>query len=276
MHTPTTQNIMGVDLHTPTTGNRSNAEGSTSPDSLINSELQALMKRKTNIESELDELISVLDTHKVDMSTPLVTRDEFPRSDIDVAQIRSARTQIIRLRNDLKSVLSDIERQLHAHYSRISATVKTTETSENGTKTTTTIATMVEEEEELIADAPVHISFALVDEVVANSPASSAGLIVGDTIVEFGHLHVGNNERLKRLANVVQMNENVSIFLSLFLFFFVFIFYLLGFVLTLFFSFGKKKINVLVLRDARPVELELVPSRNWGGRGLLGCHIVPL
>lgn len=211
---------MGVDLHTPTTGNRLNPEGSTSPDSLINPELQALMKRKTNIESELDELISVLDTHKVDMSTPLVTRDEFPRSDIDVAQIRSARTQIIRLRNDLKSVLSDIERQLHAHYSRISATVNTTETSENGSKTTTTTATTVEEEK-LIADAPVHISFALVDEVVANSPASRAGLIVGDTIVEFGHLHVGNNERLKRLANVVQMNENVSILLLLLFYFFL-------------------------------------------------------
>ncbi|KAF5101559.1 hypothetical protein D0Z00_000834 [Geotrichum galactomycetum] len=169
------------------------------------------MKRKTNIESELDELISVLDTHKVDMNTPLVTRDEFPRSDIDVAQIRSARTQIIRLRNDLKGVLSEIERQLHAHYSRISAiaTSTTEEVSNDGEITTTT--TTVVQEDEVLVDAPVHIGFALVDEVVAESPASRAGLTVGDTIVEFGHLHVGNNERLKRLANVVQMNENVSI-----------------------------------------------------------------
>jgi 26S proteasome non-ATPase regulatory subunit 9 len=204
---------MGVDIHTPTTGSRNSTNGSTSTSASISPELQALMKRKTNIESELDELISVLDTHKVDMNTPLVTRDEFPRSDIDVAQIRSARTQIIRLRNDLKGVLSEIERQLHAHYSRISAiaTSITEEISNDGEIITTTTTSTVVREDEVLVDAPVHIGFALVDEVVAESPASRAGLIVGDTIVEFGHLHVGNNERLKRLANVVQMNENVSI-----------------------------------------------------------------
>lgn len=201
---------MGIDIHTPTTGSRNSANNSTNGSS-ISPELQALMKRKVNIESELDELISVLDTHKVDMNTLLITHDEFPRSDIDVAQIRSTRTQIIRLRNDLKSVLSEIERQLHAHYSRISAIAATTAENEisNDGETTTTV--MAVQEDEVLVDAPVHIGFALVDEVVAESPASRAGLTVGDTIVEFGHLHVGNNERLKRLANVVQMNENVSI-----------------------------------------------------------------
>lgn len=52
------------------------------------------------------------------MTTPLVTSDGFPRSDIDVAQIRSVRTQIIRLKNDLKTAMKDIETQLHLHYAQ--------------------------------------------------------------------------------------------------------------------------------------------------------------
>jgi 26S proteasome non-ATPase regulatory subunit 9 len=31
-----------------------------------------------------------------------------------------------------------------------------------------------------------------------------------------------------------------------------------------------------VLRDGQMVRLELTPRRDWGGRGLLGCHLVPV
>lgn len=56
---------------------------------------------------------------KVDMNTPLVTPDGFPRSDIDVAQVRSVRTQIIRRKNDLKDVMKQLEKEMHLQYARV-------------------------------------------------------------------------------------------------------------------------------------------------------------
>lgn len=47
------------------------------------------------------------------MDTPLVDREGFPRSDIDVAGVRTARVQIIRLRNDLKDVSREMEGLVH-------------------------------------------------------------------------------------------------------------------------------------------------------------------
>jgi 26S proteasome non-ATPase regulatory subunit 9 len=54
-----------------------------------------------------------------------------------------------------------------------------------------------------------------------------------------------NHERLGKVARVVQQNENHTIL-------------------------------VKVLRDGQMVRLELTPRRDWGGRGLLGCHLVPV
>ena len=42
------------------------------------------------------------------MSSPLVDPEGFPRSDIDVAGVRTARAQIIRLRNDLKGIIEEM------------------------------------------------------------------------------------------------------------------------------------------------------------------------
>lgn len=45
-----------------------------------------LLRRKEDLEAELKALGAVLDSHGVNMDTPLLTRDGFPRADIDVAQ----------------------------------------------------------------------------------------------------------------------------------------------------------------------------------------------
>lgn len=44
------------------------------------------------------------------MQTPLIDPQGFPRSDIDVAGVRTARMQIIRLRNDLQGVQGEMEK----------------------------------------------------------------------------------------------------------------------------------------------------------------------
>ena len=45
-----------------------------------------LHEKKANLEEELKALSGILDSHGVNMDTPLLTQDGFPRADIDVAQ----------------------------------------------------------------------------------------------------------------------------------------------------------------------------------------------
>ncbi|KAL0565877.1 putative 26S proteasome regulatory subunit [Marasmius crinis-equi] len=90
-------------------------------------------------------------------------------------------------------------------------------------------------------------AFARVDGVAPGSPAAEAGLRREDLVVKFGHLiHTSfTSTSLQPLAEVVAANENQSI-------------------------------SIKVLRDGNPVFLSFVPRKGWGGRGMLGCHIVPL
>ena len=52
--------------------------------------------------------------------------------------------------------------------------------------------------------------FAKVNTVAANSPAEQAGLKSGDQIRNFGYVNLANNDGLKKVAECVQGNENVS------------------------------------------------------------------
>lgn len=112
--------------------------------------------------------------------------------------------------------------------------------------------------------------FARVNSVTPRSPADLAGLKAGDKVVRFGTANWTNHERLSKVAAVVQESENVSFQL-----------YLISH--ECFSNIGvKRPVTVKVLRDvsssaaSQPVELRLIPKRDWGGRGLLGCHLVPI
>ncbi|KAJ7935666.1 hypothetical protein B0H13DRAFT_1949117 [Mycena leptocephala] len=87
--------------------------------------------------------------------------------------------------------------------------------------------------------------FAKVEGVSPGSPAAEAGLQREDLVVKFGSLtqQSFSSSSLKPLVDVVAAHENRSIPLK-------------------------------VLRSEQMVFLSLTP-RAWGGRGLLGCHIVP-
>lgn len=99
-------------------------------------------------------------------------------------------------------------------------------------------------------EAPVRSSasvpFALVRDVVAGGPASAAGLRVGDRVCVFdGDVKASNHEKLAKVAERVRSKQG-------------------------------QKIAVEVLRGNETVELELVPTDDWAGRGLLGCLLVPI
>jgi len=205
--------------------------------------LQQLVTRKDNLEAELKALGAVLDSHGVTMQTSLTTFDGFPRSDIDVAQVRVTRARIITLRNDWKDLMDRIEKGLHEHHAKYQASDEYKQSLLRPRDEPSSTPTPQRE-----PSAP-ETPFAKVNSVEPNSPANEAGLKAGDVIRRFGDVIWSNHERLRKVGETVGQN--------------------LG-----------RTIKVAVSRgsgaDTQELELSLTPRQNWGGRGTLGCHIVPI
>ncbi|KAK1087804.1 putative 26S proteasome regulatory subunit [Friedmanniomyces endolithicus] len=211
------------DLHAPTV-----ISGPTSQNTANGTErkltLPQLMAKKEDLEAELSALGSVLDSHKVTMTTPLLTPDGFPRADID-------------------SAMSKLEIAVQEQF----ASGKPLDVAQPARSQASTNGGNVDSSRGSAIEPP----FAKVNTVVPNSPAEEAGLRAGDKITRFGGANWTNHERLSKVAQVVQQNEN-------------------------------QRILVKILRERGPltgsatIELQLTPRRDWGGRGLLGCHLLPL
>ncbi|KAJ9616289.1 putative 26S proteasome regulatory subunit [Cladophialophora chaetospira] len=205
--------------------------------------LQQLIARKDNLEAELKALGAVLDSHGVNMQTSLTTFDGFPRSDIDVAQVRVTRARIITLRNDWKALMDKIEKGLHEHHAKYQASDEYKNSLNQPRPQSPQTAVLPQTPS--VPETP----FAKVNSVEPGSPANEAGLKTGDQIRRFGTAIWSNHERLRKVGEVVGQN--------------------LG-----------RPILVRVLRgtgsEAQELDLRLTPRSNWGGRGTLGCHIVPV
>ncbi|KAI1368688.1 hypothetical protein F5Y08DRAFT_226521 [Xylaria arbuscula] len=204
-----------------------------------------LQQKKDNMEAELKALGGVLDSHGVNMETPLITRDGFPRADLDIAQIRTTRSRIIYLKNDYKDLMNAIEKHLHEHFASLQAAddAASTTPSTNG-------ATMMGD----TLPETLEVPFAKVNSVVADSPAATAGLKAGDEIRNFGYVNKSNHDGLKKVAECVQGNEGQRVLVKV-----------------------SRRADSSTQQSARQeLQLYLTPRRDWGGRGLLGCHILPI
>jgi hypothetical protein len=114
------------------------------------------------------------------------------------------------MRNDYKSLMDEIEKRLHARFA--SLIEDPTEGAQQEQQPASAAA------EDVPRDAPpqrLDPVFAKVDSVVDGSPAAAAGLRVGDEIRNFGYVSRANNDGLKRVAECVQGNEDVSVRLTL-------------------------------------------------------------
>ncbi|KAG0078767.1 hypothetical protein BGZ90_004427 [Linnemannia elongata] len=213
---------------------------------------QALMKQKDELEAEIRLQQDDLQSQKVGMNDQLVDSNGFPRSDIDLVVVRTARSNIIRLKNDMKALMQQIEEALHAVHAE-ALEEKQKREAEKKKEQELAGAASVESSSAGSAtatdDAAAERSlppFARVNAVAPDSPAREAGLVQGDRIVVFGTVNANTSNTLPTLSAHVQSREN-------------------------------KPIVVKVQRgeSTELVSLILVPKQGWGGRGLLGCHIVP-
>ncbi|XP_062399613.1 26S proteasome non-ATPase regulatory subunit 9 isoform X1 [Sardina pilchardus] len=157
--------------------------------------VQNLVKKKDEIEEQIKAYYDVLeDQGGVGMEGPLVDVEGFPRADLDLYQIRTARHSISCLQNDHKALMLEIEaalHQLHAH--------------ERAKRE------QDQQEEAMEQERTLPPAFARVDHVTQGSPASQAGLRVEDEIIEFGSVNPGNFQNLQNIASVVQHSEGKSL-----------------------------------------------------------------
>ncbi|ELR05029.1 putative 26S proteasome regulatory subunit [Pseudogymnoascus destructans] len=231
-------------LHAPTipSGPTTSNGGGIRTEGLTLSELQL---KKEVMEAELRALGGVLESHGVDMNTNLMTPDGFPRADLDVAQIRTTRSRIIYLKNDYKALMEVIEKAVHADFEFLQANPLPESDAQREATTNGVHTTEAPRSCQPVLETP----FARVNSVVESSPAEEAGLKEGDLIRNFGYVNRENNDGLRRVAECVQGNEGRNVLVKVSR------------------GFGAER---------QELNLTLVPRKDWGGRGLLGCHIVPL
>ncbi|NP_001002436.2 26S proteasome non-ATPase regulatory subunit 9 [Danio rerio] len=164
-------------------------------------DVRQLIKRKDDIEEQIKAYYDMLESQAgVGMDGPLVDVEGFPRADVDLYKVRTARHSISCLQNDHKAIMVEIEEALH----KLHATAKVTHEQDD---------TQMESSGQTVETPP---PFALVDAVTHGSPAAQAGLHVGDQIMEFGSVNTQNFRNLRDIASVVQHSEGKSLRVGVF------------------------------------------------------------
>lgn len=158
------------------------------------SDVQELVRRKDELEAQIKACYELLESQKgVGMNEPLVDAEGFPRDDIDLYQVRTARHNIICLQNDHKALMKQVEEALHQLHAR--------EKEKHARDEAEALAEAMSQSQSLPQP------FAKVNTVTPGSPASVSGLQVDDEIVEFGSVNVNNFQNLQNIATVVQHSE---------------------------------------------------------------------
>ncbi|WVF71259.1 hypothetical protein IAT40_006062 [Kwoniella sp. CBS 6097] len=253
---------------------------------------RALMQRKDEIEKEIEAIKDVLTSHGSTPNTSLVDPEGYPRGDIDIASrlsltsrpgqanptspiqylvkyaIRHARSALVRLQNDRQTVSDLLATALEDAFSVPSSSTSASNFPSSGQpngrippdssslargtglgsgSTTTTTGVNGDAREAVVAWPERAI--ARVNSVAPSSPASQAGLRAEDLIYDFAGVNHTTSGGIQAIGGLVNRSEGTSL-------------------------------TLLVLRptpsEPERITLHLIPRSGWGGRGMLGCHILPV
>ena len=190
------------------------------------------------------------------------------------ALVRTTRARAIRLRNDLKGVMAKIEPALHEYFAKARESgvePPPLPAPRSVERRTAGLSAIRDAAAAGRAGAPLALRpFAKVNSVVVGSPADQAGLRAGDEVLRFGDVEWSSEDRLAKVAATTGRSEGVrrshspagqAVVLTICL---------------------QREIKVRVLRrapsgsHAEHLDLSLTPRSDWGGRGLLGCHIIEM
>jgi 26S proteasome non-ATPase regulatory subunit 9 len=170
---------------------------------------------------------------------PLVDSEGFPRSDIDIYNVRNKRKRLSEINTDHKDLMKKLEQitpklfTLSQH--KTSASTEQKQSSTIAASTTSVAATVRGTDQEPIAK---------LDEILSGSPAQTAGVQENDELLQFGHVTANDPKAFASIAKLV--GESV-----------------------------QRPIILKIRRSGEVMDLSLTPQP-WGGRGLLGCHLTPI
>ncbi|KAH7639717.1 26S proteasome non-ATPase regulatory subunit 9 [Dermatophagoides farinae] len=75
-----------------------------------------LNRKRNQLENEIKEFMAILQSQGVGLTESLVDSEGFPRNDIDINLVRTARNRIICLQNDLRALMRQIEDSLSDYF----------------------------------------------------------------------------------------------------------------------------------------------------------------
>ncbi|KAL7068993.1 hypothetical protein ACR3K2_05260 [Cryptosporidium serpentis] len=202
--------------------------------------MEELIKQKEYIEEEVKKLTEFLNSFGSDVGIKgsLVDSEGFPRADVDLYGIRSARNRLAILNTDYSEVMKKIETKLIELHSQSKINVPHPSKKQS------------------CEDLGKLIPFARVDDIKEASPAYESGLRVGDLILKFGSLYVKEGSTEQQI-NTTFEDIPTKVVESL------------SKILHIIVSRPKDSSDL----NKKVINIEVAPKK-WSGSGYLGCHIV--
>eukprot|EP00759_Apiculatamorpha_spiralis_P013261 PhF_6_TR19972/c1_g1_i1/m.29125/K06693/PSMD9; 26S proteasome non-ATPase regulatory subunit 9 len=207
----------------------------------LKKKLNELGEQRSTLEKELLFQTEYLNTTPAGLHGPLKDPEGFPRADCDIHAIMIARNRVSVLTTDLRIIMSAMEEALH-EFHNIGVLIP------GKPNAAPKKVVQVEEEVQQPPPAPAPTPLCRVNQVDGGSPAAEAGLCVGDVVMKYGDVlqdHLTQSaDALQRIGAFTMRNVGNTFAVS-------------------------------VLRGGEVVVLNLTP-RTWSGRGVLGCHLLPV
>jgi 26S proteasome non-ATPase regulatory subunit 9 len=211
----------------------------------VRTRLRQLSAQREALEIEADAIASELTSvgpngeAPAGVKGPLVDSEGYPRSDVDLYNVRGKRNRLATINYDHKALMKEIEKDLallHSFSNNVGEGASESSTPSATAATTVTMTSTVTHSS---------LPFAVIDEILVGSPAEQAGLQNYDELIAFGTIRFETVDNLNCIPALLRDNVN-------------------------------KPIPIEVRRRNTDSVLRLVlQPQPWSGRGLLGCHLTP-